>query len=274
MDTFQGAIPKPDVVDATFTTKYPQSPSLKDFANHVDRAHGDGTHWTYLSTKKNACLKLPFLLYAAVGVVVCTSISGFVNGFLAGKMYWPGAYDTDTNMLRAFPNTLAGDIVVTTLVQTLITFAISSSLAMADAANERPWYISGVWKWRWEWFPKEHALFGPYFAKDGPNDLDAYAESFLERLIGTIRGALVLAAWSVLLFGVPTILLGVIIVEVVMGKSDWSQNQIIWLKAVAFAVLGFVQQFLITWRGLTQDNTVAQAFLAESEVLSDAHCVP
>jgi len=86
-------------------------------------------------------LSLSYTIYVAAGVVVSTAIAATINGLLASRMYAADAYDTNTNLFTSFPNNLAGDVAVTTFVQTVITWIVSCGLAFRDGCLKGPIFV-------------------------------------------------------------------------------------------------------------------------------------
>lgn len=110
--------------------------------------------------------------YNMVGFCVATAIAATVNTIMSQAMYCETCHPTDTNMFFAFPNNLAADFIITTLVQTVITFVMSSGLAYRDGAIQFPLRISKVhelkpWfvgtKLDWFKFPQAYPVFGPFW---------------------------------------------------------------------------------------------------------------
>eukprot|EP00929_Paragymnodinium_shiwhaense_P096468 TRINITY_DN58055_c0_g1_i1.p1 TRINITY_DN58055_c0_g1~~TRINITY_DN58055_c0_g1_i1.p1 ORF type:complete len:325 (-),score=33.00 TRINITY_DN58055_c0_g1_i1:279-1193(-) len=117
--------------------------------------------------RKCCPLVLPFPAYAFAGVLISMAISGTINGIVAWDMYRPDAYETDTNLFQAFPNTVFGDLIVTTFIQTLITVLLSTSLAMTDREKQFPIKVSRPpTRALFAWWPQPHALLGPYYNSD------------------------------------------------------------------------------------------------------------
>jgi len=72
------------------------------------------------------CFKLPAWLYLILNTLISALIAGAIDGGIAAAMYHPDIYKEVK--VFAWPNTLAGNILLTTLIQSTLTWFICHSL--------------------------------------------------------------------------------------------------------------------------------------------------
>lgn len=214
-------------------------------------------------------LVVSICLYLGLGVLISVGICCTVNGLLAHRMYSPEKhleFEQVTQVWTAPPNTLAGDAVVTCLVQALLTFFISGSLAMRDRRlNGYPLKVVGHLPPTWSAvlirrMPQQYALFGPYL-NDGKGaggesikaisttfplagGPDVFSLPFKARLIGSLHSAGKIFGTVFVVFCLPLILVLWILVENA-GDHSWDQASIVQLKIIPFGCLQTALQVFI-----------------------------
>ncbi|CAB9517721.1 Protein of unknown function (DUF2456) (Partial), partial [Seminavis robusta] len=89
-------------------------------------------------------LHIPLSAYVVISTLICTAISGGMNTAISYALYAGKEAET---MMFAFPSTVAGDVVLTCIIGSVITWLISGQLALGDLGDAGPLRITGLpWK--------------------------------------------------------------------------------------------------------------------------------
>eukprot|EP00035_Acanthoeca_spectabilis_P004890 m.107855 g.107855 ORF g.107855 m.107855 type:complete len:256 (-) comp12777_c0_seq3:199-966(-) len=171
------------------------------------------------------CVEIPGDTYALVNMVASALISGGICVGAAIGMY------TDTNVERdepgvwAWPNTIAGDLVVTSIVMGVITWVVTGGLTLNDDFRAAPVkivsYPSGpAPRWVTMW-PLIQPLFFNDPSRDYLNPLGKCAGLLQNLKVGLMLGLLMAAAVAI-----PLSLL-------LLAKTDrWTVDDLVILKGL------------------------------------------
>ena len=84
-------------------------------------------------------MDLPLWLYALAGATIAGIISSAINGGVTYLLY--NGKEAETAMF-AWPSTVAGDIVVTSMLGTVITWTIATQLTLGDCDRSEPFKLT------------------------------------------------------------------------------------------------------------------------------------
>ncbi|KAJ3107842.1 hypothetical protein HDU97_003190 [Phlyctochytrium planicorne] len=179
--------------------------------------------------------------YIAVNTIVSGVVSGIVNYYIAYAMYGP-EQNTPPH-LYTFAGTIPGDIVVTLIIQNIITWLITSISVYMDMRNGRalPWPAPVSLIVRPGTAPNRLQRFFRYFY--GPNN---QADVLAPNLKGNARGKRVgkLFGRAALFSLITAPIYAIFAIAIVMaifspaGKDEIERRSAFWIKGVVGAVFG------------------------------------
>lgn len=83
-------------------------------------------------------MNIPLWLYAVISTIITIILSAVINAAVSYPIYDGKIEQTS---LFAWPSTIAGDVVVTTIVNTMITWFLSCQITLGDFSRTKPLHI-------------------------------------------------------------------------------------------------------------------------------------
>ena len=197
-------------------------------------------------------LSIPLWAYVLVSTLLCTGISGGINTAISYALYAGKEAET---LLFAFPSTVAGDVILTCMIGSIVTWLISGQLALGDLADSGPLRITTGLPWKSaDELPRflqtlAVASYQPILERTKGQDAEKAARTNPVRnfVYCAATGAVVGLVFLVPTLGLTFILAGYFAVEHNADDGDiiWDMPTLLLYKGLLGALMGLVEQPLI-----------------------------
>jgi len=209
-------------------------------------------------------MDVPLWLYTAIGTLICTGISAGANIGLAYVLY--NRKEAETAMF-AWPSTIAGDVAVTSIVGSIITWLIGTQLTLFDLSKTTPLNITGTDGMSKAVLP---SFLHPLAEASYQSIPDKDIPSTLRNLVFVVFVGALLGVILVPTLGVIFILLGH---YVVVTEDGWSMRELMLYKGIFGGIMGLLLQPLIVLLVATKPKAPIKHLEAE-DAESEANSNP